>query len=227
MKISYFIAASFVAAIMTGCPGPNPPSEFDGGPLPGDASRDTGTPDIDGATPMDAGDSGILTDAGEDAGLFCRDTRTCPDGFGCYNNRCIPFRELCYDTPDSLTLTRWECALPEGMVYNRSEFLCADVINSDCWGAGSGTIGVTSDPTIMGYLLSGLEFALANNLPVGDRNFVCGNEGKCWMNWRNPDSMQPRCLVTFSADCVEATVECWEPGDTSPTRSMGYYCGPI
>lgn len=220
-----FIAASFVAAFLTGCPGPNPPSELDGGPLPGDASRDTGNPDIDGGALEDAGvpeDGNVIADAS----IPCGDHEFCPVGMGCDPDRlrCVTLDELCQ--PDYLG---WPCALPRDMVYNAAEFTCEEAINSDLWGTtGGGTIDVGIS-NLRGQIVAGLSFALGNaNFPNSPGNFfVCGNEGKCWMNWYNSSSTRPRCTVSFSTDCIEATVLCYRPGDTMPAMSRSYYAGPI
>jgi len=205
MEKRLFIAAAFVAAFVTGCPVPNPPPDTDGGPPPGD----TGMPDIDSGDPV--------VDAGVDAYV--------PPGDGGTDAGVIP--NVCED-PEYVGL---ECNLPFGMVYTRTEFTCADYINYDDWlnDEAGATPGIVDTREAGGVLYAHIWFAFRNSgmvMPDSSMEFTCGPEGRCWLNWFNPDSRYSHCRVSFSADCFDATTECWRPGSTDPVTSYAVYIGP-
>lgn len=203
-KLRLFIAAAFMAAL-TGCPTPNPMPDSDTGTPPGDS----GMPDIDSGTdPSDAGVDAFVPpgDGGEDTGV-------------------IP--SVCEDV-DYVGI---ECNLPRGMSYNRDGFICATAINNDLW--ITDTVGADPGREFSrdegGVLYAYLAFARANTglyMPSGTTmEFTCGPEGRCWLNWFNPDSNYSHCRVTFNSDCSTATTECWPPDLTTSVVSLASYVG--
>jgi len=195
-----------VAALMSGCSGPNPPPDTDSGPLPGDS----GLPDVDGGVdPMV--DSGVDANVppGEDAST---DAGTLPS--------------VCDDPEFVGTM----CNLPAGMAYTRSEFICGAFINHDLWitylvGARPGRVDTREES---GVLYAHLGFAFWNGgMVMSDTaaEFTCGPEGRCWINWGNPDSNYSHCRVSFTPDCMDATIECWPPGSLTPVTSYALYFG--
>jgi len=208
-KLRLFIAAAFMAAL-TGCPTPNPMPDSDTGTPTGDS----GMPDVDSGT--DLVDAGIdaYVPPGEDGGV---DSGTIPN--------------VCEDV-DYVGL---ECNLPFGMEYNRDGFICADAINNDLWvcdTCSSPERELTHEEG--GILYSFLRFARANTgmyMPAGTAmEFTCGPEGRCWLNWLNPDSSYSHCRVSFQSasggmGCDMATTECWMPGSATPVVSTAAYVG--
>ncbi|QQR61101.1 hypothetical protein IPH19_01380 [Candidatus Uhrbacteria bacterium] len=204
-KLRFFLAAAFMAAL-TGCPTPNPMPDSDTGTLP---TGDSG-PDVDSGTdPVDA-----YVPPGEDGGV---DSGTIPN--------------VCEDV-DYVGI---ECNLPFGMEYNRDGFICADAINNDLWvcdTCSSPERELTHEEG--GILYSFLRFARANTgmyMPAGTAmEFTCGPEGRCWLNWLNPDSSYSHCRVSFQSasggmGCDMATTECWMPGSATPVVSTAAYVG--
>jgi hypothetical protein len=201
-----FLAAAFVAAL-TGCPGPQP-------------GHDTGTPPPDSGLPDDGGSDPV--DAGVDAYV--------PPGDGGADTGVIP--SMCEDVEYVGT----ECNLPEGMAYNRDGFICESFINGDLW--VSDAVGATPQATQYreadGQFLATFEFVTTNegmSMPAGSSpEFTCGPEGRCWLNWFNPDSNYSHCRVTFQsasggAGCDMAMVECWMPGSAAQITSSAIYIG--
>lgn len=209
-KLRLFFAAAFVAALMSGCSGPNPPPDTDSGPLPGDS----GLPDVDGGVdPMV--DSGVDANVppGEDGGMDA----------GTITNAC-----------EDVEYIGAECNLPQGMIYTRSEFICGSYINNDLW--LNDEVGAVPSREFSreesGVLYAELNFAFGNDgmvMPDGSVvGFTCGPEGRCWINWFNPDSNYSHCRVSFQsasggAGCDMATTECWLPGSTAPVTSYAIY----
>jgi hypothetical protein len=204
-KLRLFIAAAFMAAL-TGCPTPNPMPDSDTGTPPGDS----GMPEVDSGTdPVDAGVDAYVP-PGEDGGV---DSGTVAD--------------VCED----VDYVGYECNLPFGMTYNRDGFICESFINGDLW--LSDAVGATPRGTayreVGGQFLALLPFVNANSgllMPAAaTEEFTCGPEGRCWLNWFNPDSNYSHCRVSFTADCGDATTECWMPGSSDPITSYATYVG--
>jgi hypothetical protein len=197
-KLRFFLAAAFMAAL-TGCPTPNPMPDSDTGTLPGDS----GMPVDSGTDPVDA-----YVPPGEDGGV---DSGTIPN--------------VCEDV-DYVGI---ECNLPFGMEYNRDGFICESFINGDLWvsDAPFAMPNGTAYREVDGQFLAQLSFVNANRgllMPAASaEEFTCGPEGRCWLNWFNPDSNYSHCRVSFSVDCGDATVECWMPGSSDPETSYAAY----
>ncbi len=199
-KLRFFYAAAFVAAL-TGCPGPLPPDMPDSHVDPGDTGPDMHDAYVD---PM--------VDAGVDAYV-----PPDPDGG----------MSTCSD-PEFIGV---ECNLPMGMTYDVSTFACAVAIDNDLW--MSDAVGATpqrvGSRTEGGLLLVDFPFTVDNsgmNMPVGRiGSFTCGNMGKCWLNWGNPDSHYSHCSATFTTDCSEVTLDCYMPGISTPDTNHAYYAG--
>lgn len=206
----YFFLVAVLTAVLTGCPGPGP--ERDMNVNPGDAG-----PDSDGNVDApDAGpDSEVLPDGGTDMG-----TDAGPN--------------MCLD-PEYVAN---ECNLPQGMVYSRDGFLCADAIDFDLWitDAVSATTTEVTSREESGVLYSRLGFAFDNGgmvMPAGvTAKFTCGNDGLCRLNWYNPDSNYSHCRVQFwnaamdAPGCDIAQTECWRPRSSVPVSSLAFYVGP-
>jgi hypothetical protein len=212
MEKRLFIAAAFLAAFVTGCPGPD--QGIDVGPLPDTGMPVDAGPDlvdawvdpmVDAYVPMDGGmpDTGLLDE--------CRN-------------------------PDYVGLA---CNLPPGMVYTRTDFICADRINWDDWLGDE--VGATPG-RVSSREAAGAIYSYLGSIPNGNTGLLmpatgdgiewtCGPEGRCWLNWFNPDSNYSHCRVTFTngsdaPGCDVAMTECWLPGSSDPVTNYAVYIGP-